>query len=166
VGYIHVAELFNPDRDWRDCLKPVIFTPETMLADKMMSRMLGEKRSLAIVIDEFGGTAGLVTLEDLVEEIFGEIEDEHDRSRPLVREVSEGVYEIAGRAEIESLDEEYGLGIRESDDYHTLAGYIIDRLGALPSAGETFEDEGLRFTVLEMSATRIELVRVEKIKKM
>ncbi len=163
VGYIHVAELFNPDTDWREHLKPVIFTPETMLADKMMSRMLSEKRSLAIVIDEFGGTAGLVTLEDLVEEIFGEIEDEHDRSRALVREVSEGVYEIAGRAEIESLNEDYGLDIRESDDYHTLAGYIIDRLGALPSAGETFEADKLRFTILKMSATRIELVRVEKL---
>lgn len=162
VGYIHVSELFNTGADWRQHLKPVIFTPETMLGDKMMSRMLSEKRSLAIVIDEFGGTAGLVTLEDLVEEIFGEIEDEHDRSRPLVRVVSDGVYEIAGRAEIESLNEDYGLDIRESDDYHTLAGYIIDRLGALPATGETFEFESLRFTILKMSATRIELVRVEK----
>lgn len=162
VGYIHVSELFNTGADWRQHLKPVIFTPETMLGDKMMSRMLSEKRSLAIVIDEFGGTAGLVTLEDLVEEIFGEIEDEHDRSRPLVRVVSDGVYEIAGRAEIESLNEDYGLDIRESDDYHTLAGYIIDRLGALPATGETFESESLRFTILKMSATRIELVRVEK----
>ncbi|MDE7159637.1 MAG: hemolysin family protein [Muribaculaceae bacterium] len=163
AGYIHVAELFNPEGDWRDRIKPVIFTPETMLADKMMSRMLGEKRSLAIVIDEFGGTAGLVTLEDLVEEIFGEIEDEHDRSRSLVKQVADNVYEIAGRAEIESLNEEYGLDIRESDDYHTLAGFIIDHLGALPSDGETFEYGPLRFTVLRMSATRIELVRVEKV---
>ncbi|MDE6811329.1 MAG: hemolysin family protein, partial [Muribaculaceae bacterium] len=81
VGYIHISELFNTESDWQKCLKPVIFTPETMLANKMMRRMLSEKKSMAIVVDEFGGTAGLATLEDLVEEIFGEIEDEHDKYR-------------------------------------------------------------------------------------
>ncbi len=161
VGYIHVSEMFNTDGDWRERLKPVIFTPETMLANKMMSRMLGEKKSMAIVIDEFGGTAGLVTLEDLVEEIFGEIEDEHDRKRSLVRETSPGVYEVAGRAEIEYVNEQLGLDIRESDDYHTVAGYIIDHLGALPTVGESFEAGGLKFTVMRMSVTRIELVRIE-----
>lgn len=162
-GYIHVSEMFNTDADWRERIKPVIFTPETMLANKMMSRMLGEKRSMAIVIDEFGGTAGLVTLEDLVEEIFGEIEDEHDRKRSMVRETSPGVYEVAGRAEIEYINEQLGLDIRESDDYHTIAGFIIDHLGALPADGETFESGELRFTVMRMSATRIELVRIERV---
>lgn len=84
VGYIHVSELFNKNADWRRRLKPVIFTPETMLANKMMRRMMADKRSLVIVVDEFGGTSGLVTLEDLVEEIFGEIEDEHDQDRKNV----------------------------------------------------------------------------------
>ncbi len=165
VGYIHVSEMFNADSDWRDRIKPVIFTPETMMANKMMARMLGEKRSMAIVIDEFGGTAGLVTLEDLVEEIFGEIEDEHDRNRSLAHEVEPGVYDVAGRAEIEYVNEQLGLDIRESDDYHTLAGFIIDWLGALPSAGETFVAAGLRFTIMRMSATRIELVRVQKVEE-
>lgn len=162
VGYIHVSELFNAEADWTRRLKPVIFTPETMLANKMMSRMLAEKRSLAIVIDEFGGTAGLVTLEDLVEEIFGEIEDEHDRKRALASCVAPGVYEVAGRAEIEHVNETCGLDIPESDQYHTVGGYIIDHLEALPSAGETLESDGLRFTVLRMSATRIEMVRIER----
>lgn len=163
VGYIHVSEMFNTDSDWRERIKPVIFTPETMLANKMMSRMLGEKRSMAIVIDEFGGTAGLVTLEDLVEEIFGEIEDEHDRKRSLVRQTAPGVYEVAGRAEIDYVNEQLGLDIRTSDDYQTVAGFIIDHLGALPADGEAFEAGDLRFTVMRMSTTRIELVRIERV---
>ena len=125
--------------------------------------MLAEKRSMAIVVDEFGGTAGLATLEDLVEEIFGEIEDEHDRKRLLARETAPGVYEFSGRAEIENINEEFGLDLKESDTYHTLGGYILDNLGALPSQGDIFEVGNLKFTILRMSATRIELVRVEKL---
>ena len=165
LGYIHVSELFNVDVDWRKQLKPVIFTPETMLANKMMRRMLAEKRSMAIVVDEFGGTAGLVTLEDLVEEIFGEIEDEHDRKRLLAREVEPGVYEFSGRAEIEQINEEFGLGLKESETYHTLGGYILENLGALPAQGDSFEINGLDFTILRMATTRIELVRVSRPQK-
>lgn len=163
LGYIHVSELFNVEADWRKQLKPVIFTPETMLANKMMRRMLSEKKSMAIVVDEFGGTAGLATLEDLVEEIFGEIEDEHDRKRLFAREVSPGVYEFSGRAEIENINEEFGLGIKEADDYHTLGGFILEQLGELPVQGDSFEADGLRFTIMRMATTRIELVKVEKV---
>lgn len=161
VGYIHVSELFNVEEDWTKHLKPVIFTPETMLANKMMRRMLSEKRSLAIVVDEFGGTSGLVTLEDLVEEIFGEIEDEHDRKRLLAREIASGVYEFSGRAEIENINEEFGLDIKESEEYHTLGGFILESLGELPKQGDTFEIDGMTFTIVSMATTRIELVRVE-----
>lgn len=163
MGYIHISELLNVDEDWKKHLKPVIFTPETMLANKMMRRMLSEKKSMAIVVDEFGGTAGLATLEDLVEEIFGEIEDEHDRKRLLAREVSAGVYEFSGRAEIENINEEFGLDLKESETYHTLGGYILENLGVLPQQGEAFEIGDLKFSILRMSATRIELVKVEKI---
>ena len=163
MGYIHISELFNVGEDWRKHLKPVIFTPETMLANKMMRRMLSEKKSMAIIVDEFGGTAGLATLEDLVEEIFGEIEDEHDRKRLLAREVSAGVYEFSGRAEIENINEEFGLDLKESETYHTLGGYILENLGMLPQQGETFDIGDLKFTILKMSATRIELVKVEEI---
>ena len=163
VGYIHISELFNVTADWTRKLKPVIFTPPTMLANKMMARMLAEKRSLAIVVDEFGGTSGLVTLEDLVEEIFGEIEDEHDKKRMLGRKLGEGLYEFSGRAEIENINEEYGLGYKESEDYHTLAGYILENLEQLPAQGDTFVIGALRFTVVKMSATRIELIKVEQI---
>lgn len=161
AGYIHVSELFDPEKDWREGVRPVIFTPETMLANKMMRRMLAEKRSLAIVIDEFGGTAGLCTLEDLVEEIFGEIEDEHDRQRSMARKLSDGVFEFSGRAEIEYLNEEFGLDLRESDDYHTLAGYLLAYTEKLPDQGDVIEIEGKRFTIVKMSATKIEWVRIE-----
>ena len=118
---------------------------------------------MAIIIDEFGGTAGLVTLEDLVEEIFGEIEDEHDRKRIIARKIGVDAYIFSGRAEITAINEEFGLGIKESEDYHTVAGYILDSLEALPRQGETFDIGNLRFSIKKMSTTRIELVKVEKI---
>lgn len=160
IGYIHVAELFDPEADWKKHLKEVIFTPETMLANKMMRRMLASKRSMAIVVDEFGGTAGLATLEDLVEEIFGEIEDEHDKNRICMRKVGEDSYEFSGRAEIEAINSEFGLDIKEDDEYHTLAGYILVNLESLPRTGDTFVINNLNFTILKMSAARIELVGV------
>lgn len=162
VGYIHVSELFNSENDWRRHLKPVLFTPETMLANKMMRRMMNQKRSMAVVVDEFGGTAGLVTLEDIVEEIFGEIEDEHDKDRLAARQVSPGVYELAGRVEVNQANEEFGLDIKESEEYHTLSGFIMYNLGALPTQGETIEVGPLKITVLKMSTTKIELIRIEK----
>ncbi len=160
LGYIHLSELFNVDEDWRDHLKPAIFTPETMLANKMMRRMLAEKKSMAIVVDEFGGTAGLATLEDLVEEIFGEIEDEHDRNKVVGRRLPDGSFEFSGRAEIEYINEEFGLDIKESDDYQTIAGFILENLETLPAQGDSFTIGNLRFTILKMSTTRIELVAV------
>ena len=163
VGYIHVSELFDADVDWRQRLKPVIFTPDTMLANKMMRRMMGEKRTLAVVVDEFGGTAGLVTLEDLVEEIFGEIEDEHDRKRIVARKIGVDSFIFSGRAEISLLNEDFGLNIKESEDYNTIAGYILENLEALPKQGDVFEIGQLRFTIKKMGTTRIELVKVDKI---
>ena len=162
-GYIHISELFNVNADLKKKLKPVIFTPETMLANKMMRRMLSEKRSMAIVVDEYGGTSGLVTLEDLVEEIFGEIEDEHDRNKILMKEITDGVYEVSGRAEIENLNEKFDLGLDEDEDYETIGGLVIQNSGELPSEGYNFESNGYRFTVIKMSAARIELVKIEKI---
>ena len=163
VGYIHVSELFNMDADWRRRLKPVIFTPETMLANKMMRRMMADKRSLVIVVDEFGGTSGLVTLEDLVEEIFGEIEDEHDHKRIVARKVNDNSFMFSGRVEISAVNEEFGLDLRESEEYHTLAGYILENLEALPAQGDILEIAGLKFTIVRMGTTRIELVRVDRI---
>lgn len=161
AGYIHISEMFNSTADWRRKLKPVIFTPETMLANKMMRRMMSEKRTLAMVVDEFGGTSGLVTLEDIVEEIFGEIEDEHDVKRLVARELPDGAYEFSGRMEISAINEDFGLDIRESEEYHTLSGYILESLQALPRQGDSFKIGDLAFRIEKMTTTRIELVRIE-----
>lgn len=165
LGYIHVSELFDPRNDWKEHLKPVIFAPETLLARKLMRRMLQEKRSLAIVVDEFGGTSGLVTLEDLMEEICGDIRDEHDTASDIVaRELSPGVYEFSGRIEIDTLRTVYHLDIPEEDDYQTLAGYILHEAGSIPAQGETLQIGDYAFTIQRRSATRLELIRVEPAK--
>ena len=161
LGYIHVSELLVIDADWTKQLKPVLFAPETLLANKMMRRLMSEKRSMAIVVDEFGGTAGLVTLEDLVEEIFGDIRDEHDSQSLTAKETSPGVYEFSGRMEVRDLRDIYRLDIPEDDEYQTLAGYLLCKTGALPENGETIVIDSYSFTILERTATRIELVRVE-----
>lgn len=160
MGYIHVSELFDPSTDWRSHIKPVLYAPETLLANKMMRRLLGEKRSIAIVVDEFGGTAGMVTLEDLVEEIFGDIQDEHDKSGLTARTISPGVYEFSGRYEISMLNENYHLEIPEGDEYQTLAGYILFSTGTIPAQGETVTLRGLSLEIVKKSASRLEMIRV------
>lgn len=160
LGYIHVSELFDPSVDWKERIKPVLFAPETLMAKKMMRRLLAEKRSLAIVIDEFGGTAGLVTLEDLVEEIFGDINDEHDRQRVVAKEVAPGVYELSGRAEVKRVNERFHLDIPEDDEYQTIAGYILCSTGSIPDEGSTVEIGPYRMEILKKSASRLELIRL------
>ncbi|MBD5213581.1 MAG: HlyC/CorC family transporter [Bacteroidales bacterium] len=160
LGYIHVSELFDPDADWKEHLKPVLFAPETLMADKMMRRLLSEKRSLAIVIDEFGGTAGMVTLEDLVEEIFGDIQDEHDKNRITAKEIEPGVYEFSGRTEIEYINDAFHLDLPENDEYQTLAGYILHTTGSIPSEGDVISLPPLSMEILKKSGVRLELIRV------
>ena len=160
VGYVHVRELFDTASDWRQHLMPVLYGPENLLANKMMRRLLQQKRSIAIVIDEFGGTAGLVTLEDLVEEIFGDIQDEHDSTKLTSRCVAPGVYEFSGRCEIAEINEIYNLDIPEDESYQTLAGYILESTGSIPEAGESVLIDERRFDIIKKSATRLELIRL------
>lgn len=160
LGYIHVSELFDTDINWKERIKPVVYAPETLLANKMMRRLLSEKKSMAIVIDEFGGTAGLVTLEDLVEEIFGDIQDEHDKSHILANEIAPGIFEFSGRIEIAIINDTYHLDIPENDEYQTLAGYIIVNTGEIPEQGEIISLGKLRFEILKKSATRLEIIKV------
>ena len=163
VGYIHVSELFNPETDWKDRIKPVLYTPENLLANVMMRRLLTQKRSIAIVIDEFGGTAGMLTLEDLMEEICGNIEDEHDNSGLTAKEVEPGIYEFSGRCEIAELNERFHLDIPEDDSYQTIAGYILHTTGTIPAQGAKVLAEPYRFDILKKSANRLELIRLSVI---
>ena len=161
VGYVHVSELFDPGSDWKQHIKEVLYAPETLLANTMMRRLLSEKRSMAVVVDEFGGTAGLVTLEDLVEEIFGDIQDEHDKNALTASETEPGVYEFSGRMEVRSLRDDYRIDIPENDEYQTLAGYIMNSTGTLPAQDESVEIDGLTFTILKRTSTRLDLIRVD-----
>lgn len=162
LGYIHVSELFTPEVDWKERLKPVVYAPETLLASKMMRRLLAEKRSIAVIVDEFGGTAGMVTLEDLMEEICGDIQDEHDSTDIVERQLAPDVWEFSGRIEIEHLNETYHFDIPESDEYQTLAGYILCETGQIPAQGETIELGPLRLEVTRKSASRLELIKLTR----
>ena len=152
IGYIHVSELFDPSVDWKERIMPVLYTPENLLANVMMRRLLQQKRSIAIVIDEFGGTAGMLTLEDLMEEICGNIEDEHDKSALIARETEPGIYEFSGRCEITE--------INEDDAYQTIAGYILHTTGAIPAKGDSVMVGRFRMDILRKSANRLELIRL------
>ncbi len=162
VGYVHISELFDPSSDWKEHIKDVLYAPETLLANTMMKRLLSQKKSMAVLVDEFGGTAGLVTLEDLVEEIFGDIQDEHDKNGIIATEIEPGVYEMSGRIEVRTLRDDYRLDIPEDDEYQTLAGYLMHETGTLPAKGETIVIDELAFTIIERSATRLDLIRVER----
>lgn len=161
VGYIHSSEIFKKHDDWRQHIKTAPIVPETMTADKLMKRLLQDKKSIAVVVDEFGGTSGIVTLEDLVEEIFGEIEDEHDTKSYIARKVSETEYVLSGRIEIDYINETFGLDIEESDEYMTIAGYILHYYKSFPKLNETIVIGKYRFKILKVTTTKIELVNMQ-----
>ena len=158
LGFIQVSELFKPDINWKDQIKPVVMAPETMLAKKLMQNLLKDKKSMAIVVDEFGGTAGMVTLEDLVEEIFGDIEDEHDRRKLVARKVGENTYELSGRMEIERINELFDIDLPESDEYQTIAGYIFSHLEVIPNQGEEHVIDNYTIHINKKTGARIELI--------
>lgn len=159
-GYIHVSELFDPSNDWKANIKPVLYAPENLLANAMMRRLLQQKRSIAIVVDEFGGTAGMLTLEDLMEEICGNIEDEHDTDKLTARCVEPGVYEFSGRCEIAEINERFDLAIPEDDSYQTIAGFVLQNTGTIPEQGDTVLIGDFRLDIVRKSAARIDLIRL------
>lgn len=163
VGYIHSSELFSQRDNWTKSIVPLLFVPENMAANKLMKDMLNNKKSMAVIVDEFGGTAGIITLEDLVEEIFGEIEDEHDHDTKKIidKQLSELEFVLSGRVEIDSINEKYDLNIPESDDYMTIAGYILNHYQNLPKINEIITIDNYQFRILKVSHTKIELVRMK-----
>ena len=161
VGYIHSSEMFrNPD-DWRNNIKEVPIVPETMAAHKLMKLFMQQKKTIAVVVDEFGGTSGIVSLEDLVEEIFGDIEDEHDNTSYICKQLGEHEYVLSARLEIEKVNETFGLNLPESDDYLTVGGLILNRYQSFPKLHEIVTIGEFQFKIIKVSATKIELVRLK-----
>ncbi len=161
VGYIHSSELFVDAEAWRNNIKPIYNATESMLAQKLMKNLMQNKMSVAVVIDEFGGTGGIVTMEDLVEEIFGDIEDEHDQNKHTATQVGENEYELSGRLEIEKLNELFDFDFPESDDYQTVAGYILFHYQTIPKVDEEIVLGIYTFTIIENEGSKIGLVRMK-----
>lgn len=160
IGYVNIKSMFRSPKSIRDVMRSVRYVPETMPAEKMLGEFTKNKISVAVVIDEFGGTAGIISLEDVLEEIFGEIDDEHDVPDLVEKQVAENEYVLSGRLEVKYLNEKYGFGIEESDEYETLAGYIIFHEGGIPDTGSEINVDNKLFRILEVSSARIELVKV------
>ena len=161
VGYIHSSEMFRNPRDWRDNVKEVPIVPETMAAHKLMKLFMQQKKTIAVVVDEFGGTSGIVSLEDLVEEIFGDIEDEHDNTSYICKQIGEGEYVLSGRLEIEKVNETFDLDLPESDDYLTVGGLILSQYQSFPKLHEIISIGRYEFKIIKVTPTKIELVRLK-----
>ena len=161
VGYIHSSEMFRNPKDWRDNVKEIPIVPETMAAHKLMKLFMLQKKTIAVVVDEFGGTTGIVSLEDLVEEIFGDIEDEHDNTSYICKEIGEGEYVLSARLEIEKVNETFGLELPESDDYLTVGGLILQQYQSFPKLHELISVGRYQFKIIKATAAKIELVRLK-----
>ena len=161
IGYIHSSEMFHEPADWRQCIRQLPIVPETMSANKLMKLFMQQKKSLAVVVDEFGGTSGIVALEDLVEQIFGEIEDEHDTTSYVAKSIGNGEYVLSGRLDIEKANELFALDLPESDEYQTIGGLILHQYQSFPKAHEIITLDKFQFRIIKVTATKIELVKLK-----
>ncbi len=161
LGYIHIWEIFSQPADWVANVASISFVPESMSAKQLMSDLMQQRKSIAVVVDEFGGTSGIVTMEDLVEEIFGEIEDEYDVKSNFIKREGEGLFVLSGRVEIDHLNELYHLGLPVSDAYSTVAGYLLHHTQRFPKTYETVIIGKYTFKILKVTARKIEVVRLQ-----
>ena len=161
IGYIHSSEMFREQTDWTKSVRQLPIAPETMGAHKLMKLFMQQKKSLAVVVDEFGGTSGIVALEDLVEEIFGEIEDEHDTTSYIAKSVGDNEYILSGRLEIEKVNELFSLDLPENDDYQTIGGLILHQYQSFPKIHEEITFDKFHFKIIKVTATKIELVKLK-----
>lgn len=160
VGYIHALELFRAREKWHDHIRQMPFVPETMAAQKLMQIFLGQKKSIGVVVDEFGGTSGIVSLEDIVEEIFGDIEDEHDNTNYIAQQTADGDYILSGRLEIDKANELFNLGLPDSGEYKTISGLILHAYQSFPKLNEVVKVGKYHFKIVKKTMTKIEVVRL------
>ena len=161
IGYVHAFELFKKPDHLKRVLRPVAFIPESMRADEVLNLFTREKRNIAVVLDEHGGTSGMITLEDVIEEIFGEIEDEHDTDELLERQIKEGEWLFSARLDISDINERWGLGLPQNENYNTLGGYILDLYQSLPEKGTVVRSDQYLFLVQKTRTNRLEEVLVK-----
>ncbi|MBQ8046379.1 MAG: HlyC/CorC family transporter [Prevotella sp.] len=161
VGYIHSSEMFSNPEKWLDNIRTMPFVPETMTAKKLMKILLQQKKSLAVVVDEFGGTSGIVSLEDIVEEIFGDFEDEHDNSKYIAKKSGDNEYVLSARLEIDKVNEMFDLELPESDEYLTIGGLILHEYQSFPKLNELITIGNFQFKILKSTSTKIELVKLK-----
>ena len=156
IGYVHVFELFKKPKHIRSMLMPIEIVPETMMINDIMNELTKKRKSVAIVLDEYGGTSGLITMEDIIEELFGEIEDEHDTIALLEHKVNDREFEFSARLEVDYINETYQLELPENDAYETLGGLIVHHTETIPEQDEIVEIEHYQFTIDEVSSSKIE----------
>ncbi|MCX2718084.1 hemolysin family protein [Lentiprolixibacter aurantiacus] len=163
IGYVHSFELFKRPKTLKSILLPVEFVPETMLIQDILNVLTKKRKSIAVVLDEYGGTSGILTVEDIVEELFGEIEDEHDSTDLLEEQLTATTFKFSARHEVDYLNEQYKLELPESEEYETLGGLIVNITGEIPEKDSEIKMDGFVFTILEVSNTKIDLVALEVI---
>jgi CBS domain containing-hemolysin-like protein len=161
IGYAHSYELFKKPKTLKSILLPVEFVPETMLIQSILNVLTKKRKSMAVVLDEYGGTSGILTVEDIIEELFGEIEDEHDSTDLDEEQLSENTFKFSARLEVDYLNEQYRLDLPESDEYGTLGGMIVNETGEIPDKDSEIRMGKFLFRILEVSNTKIDLVTLE-----
>ena len=160
VGYVHVSEMFKGSKSIRSMMSPIAVVPETMRANLLLKQFTSQHKSIAIVVDEFGGTSGLITLEDVLEEIFGEINDEHDDDDLIDERLDDETYVFSGRMEVDDINEKYGVHLPTSDDYDTLAGLILSETQSIPREGDVVEVDRFEFKVLQAGHTTVDKIQM------
>ena len=161
LGYVHSFELFKKPTTIKSILIPVVFVPETMLIKEVLNILTKKSKSIAVVIDEYGGTSGILTVEDIIEELFGEIEDEHDKLVLIEKVVNNGIYVFSARLDVDYLNETYKLNLPENENYETLGGMIVSFTEGIPKKDEVIVFQDYTFNILEVSDTKVELVEVK-----
>ncbi len=163
IGYVHSYELFKKPKTIKHILRPVEFVPETMLIHEILDVLTKKRKSVAVVLDEYGGTAGIMTVEDIVEELFGEIEDEHDSTDLFEEQLAENVFKFSARLEVDYINENYKLELPESEEYETLGGLITNLTGEIPALDEEIKTEVYLFRIIEVSNNKIDMVEVHRL---